>query len=102
MTDQDWNVGYAKTLTIVLNGAALDERDRFGQPLEDTSFALFFNASELPADCLVPGRTAHTRWRLVFDTAVWPPPAYPVEMDAGVTRTVEARSLVVLQEIKGP
>jgi Tfp pilus assembly PilM family ATPase len=34
MTDQDWRVGYAKTLTVVLNGAALNERDRFGLPVE--------------------------------------------------------------------
>jgi glycogen operon protein len=102
MTDQDWQVGYAKTLTIVLNGAALNERDRFGQPLRDSSFSLFFNASEVAATCLVPGRTSHTRWRLVFDTAVWPAPDEPVEMQAGVTRTVEARSLVVLQEVRGP
>jgi glycogen operon protein len=88
-------------LTVVLNGAALHERDRFGQPLQDSSFALFFNASEVTAECLVPGRTAHTRWRLVLDTAVWPPAAEPVEMAAGVTRTVQPRSLVVLQEVGG-
>jgi glycogen operon protein len=101
MTDEDWHVGYAKTLTVVLNGAELNERDRFGQPLRDSSFSLFFNASEVPAACLVPGRTSRMRWRLVFDTAAWPPAGPPAEMDAGVTRTVEARSLVVLQEIKG-
>jgi isoamylase len=99
MTDQDWQVGYAKTLTVVLNGASLNERDRFGQPLQDSSFALFFNASEVTAQCLVPGRTAHTHWRLVLDTAAWPPAEPPVEMAAGVTRTVQPRSLVVLQEV---
>ncbi|MCU0295308.1 MAG: glycogen debranching protein GlgX [Candidatus Nanopelagicales bacterium] len=101
MTDEDWQVGYAKTLTVVLNGAALNERDRFGQPLQDSSFALFFNASELPATCLVPGRTAHTHWRLVFDTAEWPADAEPPEVQAGALREVQPRSLVVIQELRG-
>jgi glycogen operon protein len=101
MTDQDWQVGYAKTLTVVLNGAALNERDRFGQPLRDSSFALFFNASELPATCLVPGRTSNTRWRLVFDTACWPADAEPVDVQAGAFREVQSRSLVVMQEMRG-
>ncbi len=77
MTDENWRVGYAKTLTVVLNGDALDERDRFGMPVRDSSFAVFFNASELPAQCMVPGRTEATRWRLVFDTADWPQSASP-------------------------
>jgi glycogen operon protein len=99
MTDHDWRVGYAKTLTVVLNGAALNERDRFGLPVQDSSFAIFFNASEIPAQCLVPGRTDATRWRLVFDTADWPPSSVPTEVDAGVMWTVWDRSVVVLQAV---
>ena len=99
MTDQDWRVGYAKTLTVVLNGEALNERDRFGIPVRDSSFSVFFNASEIPAQCLVPGRTEATRWRLVFDTADWPASAAPGEVDAGVMWTVRDRSIVVLQAV---
>ena len=99
MTDQDWRVGYAKTLTVVLNGEALNERDRFGIPVRDSSFSVFFNASEIPAQCLVPGRTEATRWRLVFDTADWPASAAPGEVDAGAMWTVRERSIVVLQAV---
>ena len=99
MTQQDWQVGYAKTLTVVLNGAALNERDRFGRPVRDSSFALFFNASEVPAECVVPGRTTQARWRLVFDTAVWPDQGAHTEVAAGAVRPVQARSLVVLQQV---
>ena len=74
MSGEDWQVGYARTLTVVLNGSALNERDQYGRPLTDSSFALFFNASELPATCRVPGRRAKTRWERVFDTAEWPTP----------------------------
>jgi glycogen operon protein len=99
MTDQDWQVGYAKTLTVVLNGAALDERDRFGRQIRDSSFAVFFNASELPAECVVPGRTTHARWRLVFDTATWPGPEPDTEVVAGAIWRVQARSVVVLRQV---
>ncbi len=99
MTQQDWQVGYAKTLTVVLNGAALNERDRFGRPVRDSSFALFFNASEVPAECVVPGRTTQARWRLVLDTAVWPDQGAHTEVAAGAVRPVQARSLVVLQQV---
>jgi glycogen operon protein len=99
MTQQDWQVGYAKTLTVVLNGAALNERDRFGRPVRDSSFSLFFNASEVPAECVVPGRTTQARWRLVFDTSVWPDQGAHAEVAAGAVRPVQARSLVVLQQL---
>ncbi|HQR78920.1 MAG TPA: glycogen debranching protein GlgX [Actinomycetota bacterium] len=99
MTDRDWQVGYAQTLTVVLNGSALKERDRFGQSIRDSSFAIFFNASEFSAQCLVPGRTAHTRWRLVFDTATWPGDREPATIEAGIVWPVRERSVVVLQEV---
>jgi isoamylase len=99
MTPEDWHVGYAKTLTVVLNGSAIDERDPYGQRQRDSSFALFFNASELPATCMVPGRTTHARWRRVFDTAVWPPPRRHSQVRAGSSIRVKERSLVVIQNI---
>ena len=72
MTPDDWQVGYAKTITVVLNGNALAEKDQFGQELRDSSFMLLFNASELDEECVLPGRKAGTVWQEVFDTAVWP------------------------------
>ncbi len=100
MSGEDWQVGYAKTLTVVLNGSALDERDQYGQPLTDSSFALFFNASELPATCLVPGRRAKTRWERVFDTAEWPTPKKRAAIvRAGSSVELSPRSLVVIQEV---
>ena len=55
MTARDWQIGYAKTLTVVLNGSALNERDRFGRPQQDKSFALFFNAADHPDELPDPG-----------------------------------------------
>ena len=99
MTDADWGVTYARTLTMVLNGSAIDERDQYGQRLRDTSFALFFNASHVAVDCMVPGRTTGTTWRLVFDTSAWPAaePSAP-RLTAGSLIEVGPRSLVVIQQ----
>jgi glycogen operon protein len=99
MTDGDWHTGYAKALTVVLNGSALHEHDRFGRPQVDCSFTLFFNAAEQQTRHLVPGRTTGLRWQMVFDTADWPKPPDPVALPAGSLRAVQPRSLVVLQEM---
>ena len=104
MTARDWQVGYAKTLTVVLNGSALNERDRFGRPQQDQSFALFFNAADHPTSCLIPGRGAGMVWAEVLDTANWPVPAHAARVthNAGEHRTVQSRSVVVLQETTKP
>ena len=100
MTPDDWQVGYAKTITVVLNGNALAEKDQFGQELRDSSFMLLFNASELDEECVLPGRKAGTVWQEVFDTAVWPTPdGPPVRRPAGESRNVLARSVVVLRAL---
>ena len=99
MTPEDWQVGYAKTLTVVLNGSAIDERDQYGQRQTDSSFALFFNASELPATCRVPGRTSQAKWRRVFDTAAWPQRRRTAQLRGGSQIKVKERSLVVIQEV---
>ena len=104
MTARDWQIGYAKTLTVVLNGSALNERDRFGRPQQDKSFALFFNAADHPTSCLIPGRGAGMVWSEVLDTSNWPAPesAARVTYYAGEHRTVQSRSVVVLQETTKP
>jgi isoamylase len=101
MTARDWQVGYAKSLTVVLNGSALNEKDRFGRPQQDRSFALFFNAAAHPTTCLIPGRGAGMVWAEVLDTANWPVPGHAarVTYKAGEHRTVQSRSVVVLQEM---
>ncbi len=101
MTARDWESGIARTLTVVLNGSALNERDRFGRAQTDDSFALFFNAHGTPAQCVIPGRSAGAVWAEVLDTACWPvdPWTPAVRHPAGEVREVEAWSVVVLREV---
>jgi isoamylase len=101
MTSEDWQVGYAKTITVLLYGHALDEKDQFGRPLMDSSFAIFFNASEKAEDCVVPVIQVGGEWEETLDTAVWPVPAgrVPPVYIGGERRSVAPRSVVVLRAL---
>ena len=56
MTDEDWDAGFAKSLTVFLNGRAISEPDRRGERVQDDSFLLLFNASEEDLRFTIPPR----------------------------------------------
>ena len=61
MTDADWEVGYAKSLGVFLNGSSLPEPDRHGRQVADSSFYLLFNAWEEPLQFRLPARNGEVR-----------------------------------------
>ena len=69
MGDDDWGVGYAKSLAVLLNGSAHLERDRHGHVVRDDSFYLALNAWEQPLDFHLPARTWGGPWQVVADTS---------------------------------
>ena len=70
MTDDDWAVGFAKSLTVFLNGEAITEPDPRGERIKDESFLLLFNASELDLEFTVPPQRYGEQWVKVLDTAL--------------------------------
>ncbi|MGQ0576432.1 MAG: glycogen debranching protein GlgX, partial [Pseudonocardia sp.] len=44
MGDDDWNVGFARSVAIFLNGHGIPERDELGREIVDDSFLLLVNA----------------------------------------------------------
>ncbi len=70
MTDEDWDAGFAKSLTVFLNGRAISEPDRRGERVQDDSFMLLFNASDDDLSFVIPPRRYGPRWSKVLDTAV--------------------------------
>src|SRR6266568_3155997 len=70
MTADDWDAGFAKSLTVFLNGRAISEPDRRGERVHDDSFLLLFNASEEDLRFVIPPRRYGPRWSKVLDTAV--------------------------------
>jgi isoamylase len=70
MTGEDWDAGFAKSLTVFLNGQAISEPDRRGQRVADDSFVLLFNGSEHDLVFAIPPRRYGQRWTTVLDTAL--------------------------------
>jgi glycogen operon protein len=98
MTEQDWDAGFAQSLTVFLNGGAITEADRRGQPIRDDSFVLLFNASATEVKFALPPTRYGEVWEKVLDTAV---PAQrsedPVTVKAGGLVPVRDRSLQVFR-----
>jgi len=81
MTGHDWDAGFAKSLTVFLNGRAITEPDRRGERIMDDSFLLLFNASEQDLVFTIPPRRYGQRWAKALDTAL---PAADFELDTAV------------------
>ncbi len=60
MTDGDWEAGFAKSLTVFLNGDAISEPDPRGERITDDSFLLMFNAAEHDVEFTIPRRVTAT------------------------------------------
>ncbi|HEU5416933.1 MAG TPA: glycogen debranching protein GlgX [Streptosporangiaceae bacterium] len=70
MTGEDWAAGFAKSLTVFLNGDGISEPDQRGQRVRDDSFLLLFNASEADLKFAIPAARYGDQWQRVLDTAM--------------------------------
>jgi isoamylase len=68
MTDADWNVGYAKSLAVWLNGSTISDVGPDGRPIVDDSFYLLFNAWTDELDFTLPARRYGRAWQMVLDS----------------------------------
>ncbi|MEV4093369.1 glycogen debranching protein GlgX [Streptosporangium saharense] len=97
MTDADWNVGYAKSLAVFLNGDAITEPDRRGRRIVDDSFLLLFNAHHDVIEFTIP-KDHGDMWVTEIDTAM------PIIVDTRLCRAgeevpVTGRSVRVLRRV---
>jgi glycogen operon protein len=97
MTDEDWDVGYARSLGMFLNGSGIPGHDERGRPVTDDSFILLFNAHTGGVRWTLPPEYAAT-WRLVLDTRRTKPEDGP--RDVAERITTSARSIAVLQSLE--
>ena len=103
MTQDDWDFAFGKALMVYLNGDAITEPDRRGQPITDDSFILMFNAHHEDIEFTLPPRFLGAKWQLVVDTTE--ASGYPEEsaiIEAEGTITVHARSTAVLKQVEKP
>ncbi|MFL5404419.1 MAG: glycogen debranching protein GlgX [Myxococcales bacterium] len=101
MTDEDWSVGYAKSLGVFLNGDAIATPDEAGERIVDESFYVVFNAHHEPMKFTLPEERFGKTWVEIVDTN--DPPRrrdrrQPREaVQAGSTVEVAPRSFAVFE-----
>jgi isoamylase len=99
MSDEDWENGYAKSLTVFLNGNGIPELDSRGERITDDSFLLLLNAHHEPMPFTMPDASYGEAWTVLLDTAA---PTLDETSDeprgakADGTFDADARSIVVL------
>jgi glycogen operon protein len=69
MQDEDWAVGYARSLAVFLNGNAITATGPRGEPIEDDSFLMMFNAHHDPITFVIPEPMGGSSWTVEIDTA---------------------------------
>jgi glycogen debranching enzyme GlgX/malto-oligosyltrehalose synthase len=97
MSDEDWSVGFAKSLGVFLNGDAIPGTDERGERILDDSFYLLLNAHDEALEFCLPRRPWSRRWVKVLDTAEPLTEVRGPYYEGGDTVRAEARSLVLLQ-----
>ncbi len=95
MTEDDWDVSFARSIAVYLNGHGIRSTDERGEDVADDHFYLAFNASPEPIDFTLPPSEYAGVWTVVLDTAETDQ-AEPVETKPGETVCVAARAMVVL------
>ncbi|MCW2572851.1 MAG: glgX [Frankiales bacterium] len=100
MTEEDWESGFAKSVSVFLNGDGIREPDLRGERITDDCFFLLFNGHFEAMEFTLPDLGAGERWDVAVDTAA------PMLDDAesrtiktGEPVEIEARSVLVLQRV---
>ena len=87
---------FAKSVTVFLNGDAIQEPDARGERITDDSFFLLFNAHDEPLDFTLPEGDFGDSYAVEIDTA-YPMPVEDRTVKPGGHVTLEGRSVVVLR-----
>jgi glycogen operon protein len=96
MTDEDWEVGHARSIGLFINGDSITEPDPRGQHIVDDSFLLLFNAHDEPIEWTLPTQWGGP-WQVVLDTTATHEESVPL----GGHLHAPARSVVVLTDAAG-
>ncbi|MDQ2777067.1 MAG: glycogen debranching protein GlgX [Acidobacteriota bacterium] len=68
MTEEEWNSGWVRCLGVVLSGKTLDDVDRYGEPVSDSSFLFCLNPHHERIQFYVPPCSVDCAWEVVIDT----------------------------------
>src|SRR3954451_15433643 len=97
MTEDDWESGFGRSISMYLNGDGIPDRDHRGQRVVDGSFLLCFSAHDEAIDFTVPREEDGASWAVVIDTMTATAEEHVVK--PGDTISVGPRALVVLERV---
>jgi glycogen operon protein len=97
MTEQEWNVGFARCLGVYLDGRRLGESDARGRDVTDDDFIVLFNAHDGPIPFTLPA-FAGDGWLVLLDTARDDGLLQDGTFSGDQAYPLEGRSLVLLQK----
>jgi len=100
MQEPDWRRGVVGSLGVFLNGRGIRHPDEKGRPVTDQSFYLIFNSHYESMIFILPDERWGRRWQVVFDTHQTQPRPSRKRLNAGHALIVEARSVMLLQEVE--
>ena len=95
MSERQWNNQQARCLGLLLNGNALEELDKWGQPVRDSNFLLLLNAHPDAVSFQLPASPSGQRWQRVLDTAEEEGLGHDHEYRPGTGYDLQGRSLVL-------
>ena len=102
MSEEDWRLGFAKSLGVFLNGASIQRPGEHGEQVKDDSFYVIFNAHHEPLQVTLPPEQFGKKWIQVVDTSSDNPPEIRRSRKAqclapGAKLDVQGRSVAVLR-----
>ena len=100
MNAEDWNVSFARSVGIYLDGGAIQSTDDRGERLVDESFYLIFSAHDGKLGFKLPELVDHASWELFVCTEREIPPG-GLAFRSGETVEVGPRSVWVLSTLRG-
>ncbi|MGE5047992.1 MAG: glycogen debranching protein GlgX [Deltaproteobacteria bacterium] len=99
MSEEDWRVGYAKSLGVFLHGASIQRPGEHGERVKDDSFYVIFNGHHEPLQFTLPAESFGTTWIRVLDTSTDDPPELRRGRRArtlGAAASIEAKPRTIL------
>ncbi|MEX2542328.1 MAG: glycogen debranching protein GlgX [Trueperaceae bacterium] len=96
MSDETWELGWIRTLGMLLDGRAISETDERGQPIEDDVLLLLINGDSREQPFTLPEVGGVRKWQVLIDTnaPTAEPTAVPDEHFLLVPRTLALLRLV--------
>jgi isoamylase len=100
MTEDDWRVGYARSLTVYLNGEGILAPGPRGERVIDDDFVVMFNAHDACMEFTMPAELCTGLWWQVLDSALGEPAPAEHVIDVDQPRPVQDFSVVVLRRLR--